>query len=435
MNKTCIECKKTFAATRSHAKTCSTICRNKNSKRTRSEEKLKLEEEERENKKIAQLQQKIEQLEKQNLISKSIIEEQASLRLELPHKIDQLQNELSNIIKQIQRLNRKYNTDLEKFYYQYIKKDSYQPYYNSFYHSPPKLYGLTKDKATKLVADEKEKILLQIRVLNQQEIRLKNEISNLEGKRQLANSKITSETKAITFNQERILQLDEVFNNFFHFGSRKQHKTSTKPSQKRLKSEVTGTELLNMHFETFALNGEIGQFIGDLERYKLAIALTGDSGAGKTHFSFQLASLFLYNGFSVKYYSLEMGLSGKIKELIQEYKCDTIHITEKGKINDIKRDAKLFDVLIVDSFGKIEAHPKDFDSLRLEFPNTIFIFIFQKTNSGTMRGGASIKFDSSMNINVIKRENLRIAVMEKSRYGTIGWEYCISTDEIIKRND
>jgi len=50
-----------------------------------------------------------------------------------------------------------------------------------------------------------------------------------------------------------------------------------------------------------------------------------------------------------------------------------------------------------------------------------------------MRGGASIKFDSTATIDMQLRDGERIAVMQKSRYGTIGWEYSVTDDEIIKR--
>ena len=74
------------------------------------------------------------------------------------------------------------------------------------------------------------------------------------------------------------------------------------------KGTVSGAELLNTEFETFTLPNELGRFLGNLERYMLAISLTGDKGAGKTHFSFELAGLFLKAGYSVKYFSLELGI-------------------------------------------------------------------------------------------------------------------------------
>ena len=167
----------------------------------------------------------------------------------------------------------------------------------------------------------------------------------------------------------------------------------------------------------------------------LAFALTGDSGAGKSHFSYRLAKLFLDADFKVKYYSLEMGLSGSVKNLIEKYECQEISIVGKADIKVIKQDTKSYDVLIIDSFGKLNVKPDVFDRLRHDFPYTIFIFIFQKTNSGGMRGGSSILFDSSATIDIELRDGERVAVMKKSRYGTQGWEYSITNDEIAKRGE
>jgi hypothetical protein len=94
----------------------------------------------------------------------------------------------------------------------------------------------------------------------------------------------------------------------------------------------------------------------------------------------------------------------------------------------VRKAAESYSLVIVDSFNKLDAKATDFEKLRNDFPLTIFILIFQKTTSGTMRGGSSIKYDSSATIDVIKRNGQRIAIMEKGRYGTIGWEYFIKAD-------
>ncbi len=73
-----------------------------------------------------------------------------------------------------------------------------------------------------------------------------------------------------------------------------------------------------------------------------------------------------------------------------------------------------------------------FDKLRMDFPNTIFISIFQKTTTGSVRGGSAIVFDSSAIINVQRRDEQRVAVMQKSRYGTQNWEFSITEKRVIK---
>jgi len=59
--------------------------------------------------------------------------------------------------------------------------------------------------------------------------------------------------------------------------------------------------------------------------------------------------------------------------------------------------------------------------------------IFQKTSSGSIRGGSSIKFNSSATIDVQLQDGERIAVMEKGRYGTIGWVYSIDEGRVIEK--
>lgn len=198
--------------------------------------------------------------------------------------------------------------------------------------------------------------------------------------------------------------------------------------------DMSSDELLNMKFDTFTLSTELGRFLGQLERFKLAFALTGDSGAGKSYFSFGLAKLFQINNLSVKYFSLEEGVGQLTKEKIILYQLKNLQITGEGKLHDVRTAAKEFDVIIVDSFQKLNCRPEEFDKLRHDFPTTIFIIIFQKTTNNTVRGGSQIVFDSSAIINIEKREDIRIAVMEKSRYGTTGWQYDITEGSIIKEN-
>jgi len=84
------------------------------------------------------------------------------------------------------------------------------------------------------------------------------------------------------------------------------------------------------------------------------------------------------------------------------------------------------------SFSKWNVKLEKFKRLRIDFPNTIFIIIIQKTTAETMRLGSSIKFNSSATIDVVSRDGERIAVIKKGRYGTTGWEYSISEQRVIR---
>lgn len=99
----------------------------------------------------------------------------------------------------------------------------------------------------------------------------------------------------------------------------------------------------------------------------------------------------------------------------------------RGTLDHLHQDAPLYDCVIVDSFSKLGATADDLDRLRNAHPNTFFIFIFQKTTSGTMRGGSKIVYDCTMNIDIQldKETNQRRAYMAKSRYGTQGQHFTI----------
>jgi DNA replication protein DnaC len=163
-----------------------------------------------------------------------------------------------------------------------------------------------------------------------------------------------------------------------------------------------------------------------------SFALTGNSGAGKSYFSFELAKVFIDNGFKAKYFALEEGLGKLTQNKVRFYGLDNnITITGKGSLRDVRRDAKLYDLIVIDSFQKLNVKAEEFERLRQDFPKTIFIIIFQKTASGSMRGGSSIKFNSSATIDVQIRDEEHIAFMEKGRYGTIGWVYSIDEGRLI----
>jgi DNA replication protein DnaC len=199
--------------------------------------------------------------------------------------------------------------------------------------------------------------------------------------------------------------------------------------------ELGGAEIKKMEFNTYQLKGELGRFLGELDNNMVAFALTGDSGAGKSYFSYALSKLFLSNGKTVKYYSLEEGIGKLTKEKLSFFDIgNELKMSATGTLNDIERDADVFDVIVIDSYSKLTNDPKEFDWLRHAHPKTLFIIIFQKTTAKTIKGGASIMYDSSATIDVKKINGERVAVMMKGRYGTQGWIYSIDNNRIIKEN-
>lgn len=193
------------------------------------------------------------------------------------------------------------------------------------------------------------------------------------------------------------------------------------------------------------LPGDIGKFLGNLERYKLAMTLEGDQGAGKTQLAFQLANAFADVGYTVAYYAIELG---KDSELIQRHKNKYIapknyarvFVGDNNLLSTIKNYAEAFDVVIIDSFTKLkyddggEIYSKELDALRSEYPRTIWIPLFQRNSKNTIRGGPGPLFDASINIEVHKVDDTFVnnyAVCSKNRYTPDVHKLNISTGKII----
>lgn len=85
-------------------------------------------------------------------------------------------------------------------------------------------------------------------------------------------------------------------------------------------------------------------------------------------------------------------------------------------IATLRKAAKYFDVVVIDSYSKIYgAKPEDFDRLRKDFPNVFWLVIFQSTTGGTARGGSMSEYDAGA---VLQVNDGGMAVFEKNRYAT-----------------
>lgn len=212
-----------------------------------------------------------------------------------------------------------------------------------------------------------------------------------------------------------------------------------KPKKKSLFKMMSDIDLTRAA-NSFRLSGDLGGLLGDLERFELAITLEGDQGGGKTRFSYQLANAFASIGDKVAIFSLEIGVKSDLvlrmmEEYLQTENRKNIFITDQlpHGIETIRQEANHFDVIIIDSWNKLNAKSSEFDKLRKDFPNTIFIVIFQRTTQGTIRGGNAPLFDSGINIELVKVDDTFVnnyAVATKNRYGVTGIRYNLHQQKI-----
>jgi len=195
---------------------------------------------------------------------------------------------------------------------------------------------------------------------------------------------------------------------------------------------------------TFRLPGQIGEIFGDLQRYKLAITLDGEQGGGKTQFFFQAANAFAGAGMKVLLLLLETGVDASIVDYcrdkyIEKKNRASIAMGDSDHIPDhmqsIEEYTKDYDVILIDSFTKLEVDSKEVDRLRTQFRSTIWFFIFQTTTSGSIRGGTRPIFDCPINLHVVKVDATfenNYVFSDKNRYGPTGLKYVISTGKILK---
>lgn len=174
--------------------------------------------------------------------------------------------------------------------------------------------------------------------------------------------------------------------------------------------------------EVIQLPGDLGKFLGEIERLQYALLLRGDKGAGKTRLTYQLMNLFASQSYSVATFTLEiMKESDLVRRMMEAYvdpkNRDNISISSEAPkgIDTVREAAKYFDVVVIDSFGKLNCPQTELDRLRNDFPNTFFIIVFQSTTAGTARGGSGAEYDAGA---VLQVNNGGMAEFEKNRYAT-----------------
>jgi len=426
---TCSYCQCTFEALRSDAKYCTAVCR------TRSAKKRKENEDNR---------KKVE-LERQKLLNNY-----SNLKREYHQDkktYEALEKSNSGHVGLIKQANFLLGLSTEQLFQHYkkMKLKHIEPNSYDWYRMSEDLDEDFKYEGSSLLSSYKHNI----------QTKRKNAISSLNKASKLK-GKVNQSIKDLKEIKDEIDELDKPTLSNIDFGDlsfldpkpkkeiphksyreRKQPKRRKRrpipSSEQEQQAELGGEDVLNMQFNTYTLSGELGRFLGELDKNKVAFALTGDSGAGKSYFSFELARLLLDGGMSVKYYSLEEGIGKLTQEKLYHYDIgNDLKITAEGSLSTIRKDAEKFDAIIIDSYSKISTKPAEFEELRQNYPQTLFIIIFQKTTGKTIRGGSSIKYNSSATIDVQLQDGERLAVMEKGRYGTQNWVYSITNNRVIK---
>lgn len=198
----------------------------------------------------------------------------------------------------------------------------------------------------------------------------------------------------------------------------------TKP--KKLKRALSFTEIKNFKPNLLDFDGRWLASIGKPELTGSWL-IWGNTGHGKTRFSWQLVKYFCKFG-KVLYNSLEEGLSGSMQRAILEVGMADVatrwQLLDREPINDLRerlRKRRSPDVIFIDSVQYTGLNKKQYFDLVDEFRNKLFIFL-SHADGANPRGALAetILYDSNVHIRI---EGFK-AIITKSRYGG-GADYII----------
>tara|TARA_R110002051_G_scaffold257868_1_gene316869 strand:+ start:5007 stop:8618 length:3612 start_codon:yes stop_codon:yes gene_type:complete len=232
--------------------------------------------------------------------------------------------------------------------------------------------------------------------------------------------------------------------------------TSVKPKVSASTNKKSGlvksmSQLGNGSDAYYKSAGDLGRFMGQVEvkPYESVVTtLDAPQGAMKTRLFFQLIDNYVSLGYKVLFVSLEEHPDSTLfKKKRDEYLSANLHdkVDVVGELpNGIKDFHGLvpnYDIIFVDSWGKLVKNDKNVDmdnDLRKRYDGKWFYIIYQRTTSGTMRGGASSQFDGDQIMKIHKDpesyEN-NYAYWDKNRYESEpGLKYNIFNKNIAVEN-
>lgn len=151
---------------------------------------------------------------------------------------------------------------------------------------------------------------------------------------------------------------------------------------------------------------DISEFLGKIEKKEkesVVITVTGGQGSMKTRYAFRVMNA-LGKNYKVGHASIEEHPEStlywnKVHEYISEEALKNISNPEISNIQELDALIKANDVIIIDSFAKMQELEKGFEvdkDLRKKYDGKLFLVIFQQTSDGKMRGGTKSQYDADI---------------------------------------
>jgi antirestriction protein ArdC len=173
---------------------------------------------------------------------------------------------------------------------------------------------------------------------------------------------------------------------------------------------------------------DISEFLGDVERKNkesVVISLTGGQGSMKTRMCFQfmnaLAQKYKIGHASIEEHPESNVYYDKAEQYLNQKALQNIEAPEIKTISELESLIKKNDVIVIDSFTKMQEMEKGFEidkDLRKKYDGKLFIVIFQQTTDGKMRGGSKSQFDADIVLFTEKKDDYRenYIYADKNRY-------------------
>lgn len=204
---------------------------------------------------------------------------------------------------------------------------------------------------------------------------------------------------------------------------------------------------------SYQFAGDMGKFLGSLEKENCSITLEGDQGSGKTKAAYVLLDEFLTNGIvdTAHFVSLEIDSRANVIRdnarsyitpsfLERVYISDSDMINESGlsKKNFIKQVAEQANMVVIDSWTHLQLYSSEIWDIIKASPETVFIFIFQRNTKGDIYGGRRPLFDCSVNMEVYRiGDDFSNTIMQttKNRFGPAPMYMRLATRELVDPQD
>lgn len=174
----------------------------------------------------------------------------------------------------------------------------------------------------------------------------------------------------------------------------------------KIKRAISVDEIEKMKFNELQLSPFFDKLLGNPERSGVWI-IWGESFNGKTDFALQLAKELTMSG-RVYYNSLEEGarkslqnaiIRNNMREVARKFIIGNRESLEYVKIR--LRKKKSPDICFIDSIQYTQMTKKEYQSLKEEFPNKLFIFISHADGKNPKGALANfVKYDADIKIRV-----------------------------------